>query len=193
MQAADFLMQVFNRNDYTENEFDNIISAFRQVNFKKGEFMLSEGKTAHFYWFIESGFARSFVTDFEGNDITMDFYATTDIVIEWPSFFLRMPTRENIQALTDCVCWQIDFEAFQQLFHSIEKFREAGRTRLVGSYFALKRHRVSMIADDAKKRYLQLLADKPHIFQQTPLKHIATYLGITDTSLSRIRKEAAKD
>src|SRR5690606_31858197 len=121
-----------------------------------------------------------------------DFYSTGDIVIDWPSFFLRAPTRENIQALTDCICWQLDFPTFQSLFHSIEKFREAGRTRLVSSYFSLKKHSVSMIADDAPKRYQQLLQEKPHIFQQVSLKHIASYLGITDTSLSRIRREMSK-
>lgn len=188
-----FLTRAFNEKDYSEAEYRKIISAFRPVSFLKNDFLLTEGKTAHFHWWIESGFARSYVVDVDGNDITTDFYAANDIVIDWPSFFLRTPTRENIQALTDCACWQVDFETFQELFHSIEKFREAGRTRLVKSYFALKTHSISMIADDAKKRYLQLLQEKPHIFQHVSLKHIASYLGITDTSLSRIRKEMVKE
>ena len=77
---------------------------------------------------------------------------------------------------------------FMKLF-SIESFREVGRTRLVTNYFELKNHTVSMITDHAKERYLELLRTKPNIIQNVPLKHIATYLGITDTSLSRIRKE----
>jgi hypothetical protein len=74
---------------------------------------------------------------------------------------------------------------------SIEAFREVGRTRLVNNYFELKNHSVSIIADPAKDRYLNLLKAKPDIVQNVPLKQIATYLGITDTSLSRIRKEIA--
>jgi hypothetical protein len=74
---------------------------------------------------------------------------------------------------------------------SIEPFREVGRTRLVNNYFELKTHTVSVIADPAKDRYLNLLKAKPDIVQNVPLKQIATYLGITDTSLSRIRKEIA--
>lgn len=77
-----------------------------------------------------------------------------------------------------------------KLFH-IEAFREVGRTRLVNSYFDLKSHSVSMITDEAQKRYLDLIANKPNVLQYVPLKHIATYLGVTDTSLSRIRKEIA--
>ena len=72
---------------------------------------------------------------------------------------------------------------------NIEAFREVGRTRLVNNYFELKNHSVSIIADPAKDRYLNLLKSKPTIVQNVPLKQIATYLGVTDTSLSRIRKE----
>ena len=77
---------------------------------------------------------------------------------------------------------------FMKLF-KIEAFREVGRTRLVNNYFELKNHSISVIADQAKDRYLHLIKEKPSIVQNVPLKYIATYLGITDTSLSRIRKE----
>lgn len=193
MTETHFLNNIFKNSDLTKDELDIIIPKFKQVEFIKNDFFLSEGKTANHYWFIQSGFARSYVTDTEGNDITTNFYSVGDIVIDWPSFFLRNPTRENIQALTDCVAWQLGFDTFQELFHSIKAFREQGRTTLVGSYFALKKHSVSMIADQAKERYLRLLKEKPHIIQNVSLKHIATYLGITDTSLSRIRKEVANE
>ncbi|MBK6979187.1 MAG: Crp/Fnr family transcriptional regulator [Cytophagaceae bacterium] len=189
MQDEHFLKTIFSPKDFKENELELILPKFRQVKFSKSEYFLQEGKTENHYWFLESGFARSFVNDTDGNDITTNFFSTSEIVIDWSSFFLRNPTRENIQALSDCVCWQLDFETFQQLFHSIETFREHGRRRLVNSYFALKNHNVSIIADQAKDRYLQLMKEKPHIVQNVSLQHIATYLGITKYSLSRIRKE----
>lgn len=187
-----FLHRVFQENNFSKEELSSIVSQFLQVHFKKHDFLLREGSIENQYWFIETGFARSYVLDWEGNDITTHFFCVGDVVIDWSSFFLRNPTREHIQALADCTCWQIDFEKFQQLFHSIRSFREQGRSTLVGSYFALKNRSVSMIADDAKSRYLQLLQEKPEIIQHASLKHIATYLGITDTSLSRIRKELLK-
>ena len=79
------------------------------------------------------------------------------------------------------------------MFATIGSFRDTGRTRFATSYFQLKKQSVAMITQTAKERYLQLLIDKPQIIQNVSLKHIATYLGITDTSLSRIRKEIAEN
>ncbi|MGO4921246.1 Crp/Fnr family transcriptional regulator [Maribacter spongiicola] len=189
MQTEHFLKNIFSPTTFSESELKTIIPKFKKVSFRKNDFLLKEGKTENHYWFIESGFARSFVNDTKGNDITTDFYGQGEIAIDWSSFFLRNPTRENIQALSDIVCWQLDFETFQQLFHSIEPFREQGRKKLVGSYFALKNQRVSFIADEAKERYLRLVQENPHIIKNVSLQHIATYLGITKYSLSRIRKE----
>lgn len=192
MQNTHFLNNIFTAADFKETELKVIIPEFKQVTFSKNSFLLAEGKTENNYWFLQQGFARAFVTSANGHDTTTSFYSSGDVVIDWPSFFLRNPTRENIQALTDCICWQLDFEKFQQLFHSIETFREHGRRRLVSSYFALKNHSISIIADPAKERYLKLLKEKPHIVQNVSLQHIATYLGITKYSLSRIRKEIAQ-
>jgi CRP-like cAMP-binding protein len=192
MYKHSVLNEIFNLKEFTPDELAIILPKFKQKTFGNGDYLMEEGHTAHHYWFVESGFIRSFAVDTEGNEVSTNFYTVGDIVIDWPSFFMRTPTRECIQALTNCVCWQLDFETFQQLFHSIEAFREAGRSRLVKSYFELKRHSTSLISDQAKDRYKRLLAERPHIIQNVSLKQIASYLGITDTSLSRIRKEVAE-
>lgn len=193
MSGQHFLTSIFKPGNFSAEDLDMILSKFKQVSFSKSDYLLREGKIENIYWLMESGYVRSYVIDTEGNDISTNFYATGNIVIDWTSFFLRDPTRENFQALTDCVCWQLDFDTFQQLFHGIKNFREQGRTNLVSSYFALRKQSISMIADQAKDRYITLLKEKPYVIQQVPLKHIASYLGITDTSLSRIRKEIAEE
>lgn len=184
-----FLSKVFASSGITQEELKSIIPRYKQVSFAKNDYLLKEGQVEKKYWFLETGFLRSYVVDTEGNDITFNLYASGDVVIDYPSIFFFAPTRENIQALTDCVCWEIDVEAFQELFGSVANYREQQKGLLVGSYFALKEHSISLIADEAKDRYLKLLKTKPHIIQNVSLKHIATFLGITDTSLSRIRKE----
>ena len=184
-----FLNRIFASSGITKEELQVIIPKYNKVKFDKNDYLLKEGQVEKKYWFIESGFVRSYIIDTEGNDITFNLYASGDVIIDYPSIFFFAPTRENIQALTDCVCWEIDFNAFQTMFNDILNFREQQRGLLVGSYSALKEHSISMIADQAKDRYLKLLKDKPHIVLNVSLKHIATYLGITDTSLSRIRKE----
>lgn len=190
MDDKHFLKNIFNEQNFTKEDFEKILNQYQRVEFSKNDYLIKEGTTANFYYFIESGYARSYVIDLEGNDVSTKFFSTTDIVIDWHSYFLKTKCRENIQAVSACVAWKITFENFMHLFH-IEAFREVGRTRLVNNYFELKNHSVSVIADPAKDRYLNLLKTKPDIVQNVPLKQIATYLGITDTSLSRIRKEIA--
>jgi CRP-like cAMP-binding protein len=189
MPVAHFLHHVFTSQDFTPVEQEEIISQFRQVNFAKNDYLIKEGNTAHKYWFVEQGFIRAYVIDILGNDISTNFYAVGDLMIDWISFFQHTPAKENIQAMTDAVVWEIDFDKFQKLYHSIKAFNEHGRGTMVQGYFTLKQHSIAMLTDHAKERYVRLLEEKPHIIQNVSLKHIATYLGITDTSLSRIRKE----
>lgn len=186
-----FLNKIFKAENYSTDDYQKIIQSYQEIHVKKGDYFLREGKVANHYWFIQSGLVRSYAIDPSGKDISTNFYAGGDLLIDWPSFFMRQPIRENIQAITDCVCWQLDFNTFQNLFHSIEAFREQGRANLVKSYFTLKNHTISIIADQAKERYLKLIKEKPELSQNVSLKHLASYLGITDTSLSRIRKEIA--
>jgi CRP-like cAMP-binding protein len=188
-----FLIRIFPEPQFTVEEQAVITAEFQSVHFRKNDFLLAEGHTEDNYWFLEHGIARSYAVDTDGNDISTNFFVAGDVVIDWPSFFQRQPTRENIQALTDCTAWQLNYDAFQRLFHGIEAFREAGRARLVASYFELKKNRVAMITDPAKVRYQRLFHERPDIIRHVPLKQIATYLGITDTSLSRIRKELSQD
>ena len=77
------------------------------------------------------------------------------------------------------------------LFHSIYEFREFGRMILVKGFISFKQRTLSLINESAEQRYETLITARPEIFQRAPLKYIASYLGITDSSLSRIRRELA--
>jgi len=127
-----FLKNFFTEKQLSQAELDFVIPKFNRIEFKKNEFLAEAGKIAGDYWFLESGFIRSYAFDTEGNDITTNFYSAGDIVIDWVSFMLRRPSQEYMQATQDCVCWELDFETFQTLFHSIESFREQGRATLKG-------------------------------------------------------------
>ncbi|WP_431293338.1 hypothetical protein [Pedobacter sp. P26] len=78
------------------------------------------------------------------------------------------------------------------LFHSVPEFREFARAMLVKEFVAYKQRTLSMINKSAEERYANLVATNNEVFRHAQLKHIASYLGITDTSLSRIRKEFVK-
>lgn len=175
-----------------EGIVDQIVKNFRLKEFAKGEFFLNEGKVSNEYLFLESGYMRSYLFDTEGNEVTVNFHSPNSVVFEISSFFQRVPSQENIQALTNSKGWVITFEELNTLFHSIPEFREFGRTILVKGFVTLKIRTLSMINKTAEQRYAKLLNSNADIFQNAPLKFIASYLGLTDTSLSRIRKEFSK-
>jgi CRP-like cAMP-binding protein len=169
-----------------------IVNNFREIEIPKYHFLLQAGKVSNDYVFLLEGFMRSYTFDTEGNDITTNFYTPNQVVIEVASFFNRIESQESFQTITDCKGLVISYEQVQVLFHSIPQFREFGRKVLVQGITSLKQRMLSMINQTAEQRYENLLLTKPEILQNAPLKHIATYLGITDTSLSRIRKEFVK-
>ena len=158
----------------------------------KNEFFLKEGKICNEYLFLENGFMRAFAFDTGGKEVTTNFYSNNQVVFEVSSFFNRTISRENIQALNDCKGWTITYEQLNMLFHTLPEFRDFGRHILVKGFASLKVRMLSMITETAEERYEMLIKSNPEIFQFAPLKNIASYLGVTDTSLSRIRKEFAK-
>lgn len=173
---------------FTPSDMQEIISLHTKLIVTKDEYLLKEGKTANAYYLIEKGLVRFYVHDFNGNEITTQFICENEIVNEVSSLFQRIPSVQNIQAVTDAVVWEIDFEDFQHLYHSLESVREWGREWMAAQLFQSQLRAIEIITLSASSRYLQLLKDRPQIVQQAPLKQIASYLGIADTSLSRIRK-----
>ncbi len=158
----------------------------------KNHFILKEGSICNASYYIEEGLMRAYTYDLEGNDVTTAFYSKNTAAGDILSFFKRIHSRENIQALTDCKAWQITYEDMQVSFHTIPEFREFGRLNLINNYGLLKQRMLSTLHETAEQRYANLIDSNPEILKIAPLKNIASYLGITDTSLSRIRKDFVK-
>lgn len=173
----------------SEADLDKIASQHHLVQFKKNEFLLKEGETADEYYILTEGLVRAFVQDYDNNEITTEFFVENDIVIIPSSLFQKVASQENLQAVTDCRLLKIQYDDFQELFHQIEGFREWGRLWFSYQVFTMKQRSLDVVMKTASERYLKLMKEKPQIIQNVPLKQIASYLGITDTSLSRIRRE----
>lgn len=192
MQSKETLVQLFSNSKMTPKEVEIVLSGYERVEFRKGEYILEEDKIAKEYYVIESGFLRSFVIDYEGKDITTAFHNSSELLIDVVSFFLQKPSEEYIQALTDVVLWKTNLSVFYQHFNSIENYSDWGRNWMVSNLFHNKQRSLSLVKDAAKDRYLHLLQNRPEIFEYATLQQIASYLGITNTSLSRIRRELTK-
>jgi CRP-like cAMP-binding protein len=184
-----FIKDTFPISDYAAKL---IAENFEHTVLPKNTLTLKEGKINSDYIFLEKGFMRSYVFDTEGNEVTTNIFNPKQMVFEVGSYFQRKPSTENIEAITECNIWIGKYDSFQNLFHSLPEFREFGRAILVKGFISFKERTISMINEKAEQRYEKLLKESPEIFQYVPLKYIASYLGITDTSLSRLRKSLIK-
>jgi CRP-like cAMP-binding protein len=169
-----------------------IAEVFHPVTYAKDAFLLREGQVSDTYLFLARGWMRGYANTPEGNEVTTSIFSEGQVVFEVSSFFNRVPSQENIQALEECDAWAVSFAELNGLFHGRAEFREFGRSILVRGLAAMKARMLSMITQTAEQRYDALMRHHPAIFQHVPLKHIASYLGVTDTSLSRIRRDFAK-
>jgi CRP-like cAMP-binding protein len=172
----------------TAGQAQAIAAEFQPLHLRKHEFLLQAGTVSDDYLFLKAGLLRAFAYDPAGHDVTTGFYSPGEVVFEVASFFQRTPSLEYVQALTDCAGWRISFAQLNELFHARPEFREFGRAVLVRGFAALKTRMLATITEPAAVRYAHLLRVSPALAQHAPLKHIASYLGVTDTSLSRIRK-----
>lgn len=167
-----------------------IAEHFTPVFLEKGDFFLHEGRISQQYLYLESGYLRGYAVDPEGNEVTTNLFSPDSLVFEPASFFQRVPSGENIQALTAARGAAITFEELNNLFHGTPEFREFGRAILVKTLVSLQERTLRLISETAEQRYARLFHERRDLLQQVPLKHIASYLGITDSSLSRIRRES---
>lgn len=189
---SDIFQLVYQHPLFSAEDIKVIAKAHQKIEIAKGSALLKEGEIANEYFLLEKGIVRAFVHDYNNNEITTEFFVENEIVIVPASLFQRNSSQENVQAVTDCVLWKISFNDFQHLFHSVPGFSEWGRLWFTTQVFSLKQKSLDMVTQTATNRYLKLLKEKPQIIQNAPLKQIASFLGITDTSLSRIRKDLLK-
>jgi CRP-like cAMP-binding protein len=181
-----FIQSVFPVSDA---KAEQLAGNYQAKEITKNDFILKAGSICRASYFIESGLVRAYTYDLEGNDVTTEFYGANTFATELFSFFKQIPSKEYMQAATDCKTWRLTYEDMQASFHGIPEFRDFGRLTLINSYGALKQRMLSALQETAEQRYADLVNSNPEILQIVPLKNIASYLGITDTSLSRIRKE----
>jgi CRP-like cAMP-binding protein len=185
----DFFRTIYNHPLLKKEDYEEIRKAHTRIEFSQGCLILESGKIAREFYIIEKGLFRSFLYDYNGNEITIEFYCPREILIESFSLFQRIPSKENFQCIADGVAWKIEYDTFQKLLHTVEGLREWGRTWVTNQLFISKQRSINILTISATDRYLNLIKERPQIVEQSPLKYIASYLGITDTSLSRIRKE----
>ncbi|MEM6326024.1 MAG: Crp/Fnr family transcriptional regulator [Bacteroidota bacterium] len=154
-----------------------------------GEHLLRPGQTCRSLWFIDGGFAR-FYAETDGADVTRHFAPPGTLFTVVASLYSGMPSREGLQVLTPARVWIISREANERLSAASpawNAFRQ-GYVREVYAYLdrALDHARQMTAAE----RYAAFVREQPEVLLHIPLRHVASYLGMTPQSLSRVRAAA---
>lgn len=185
-----YLQSVYPLSDETFLEWmDN----YEYFWFPKQTVLGYENRLIHKCYFLESGYVRSFVYDRDGMDITIHIFSAPCFVTDFSALFGKFPSRHNYETITDCEGWSMSLENIEEWYHTFPEYRKLGTMLVLNQSYLQDERMLGMIKDNAETRYLKLLSDQPNIFQHIPLKIIASYLGITDTSLSRIRRELTQN
>ncbi|CCH01532.1 putative transcriptional regulator, Crp/Fnr family [Fibrella aestuarina BUZ 2] len=163
-----------------------ILDRLRRETYLRRQWVLQPGQQADRIYFIEQGVVRGYYLK-EGREVTSWFMREGDFIISIVSFYTRQPAQEYIELLTDGTLWSITYEQLQQLYRDYPAFNLVGRL-LTEKYYVLSEQRsLNLRMQTASERYQQLLIDFPMIFSRVPLKHIASHLGISAETLSRLR------
>lgn len=152
----------------------------------KNDVLQNIGHTCKTLYFVESGLLRIFYLK-DGNDITESFETENSFVARAESLFSNSPSQKGIQALEKTELISINTQKLFDLFEENPEIERLFRKIIELSYVKTIQRIESLQFHTAEERYLNLLNEFPEIIQRVQLKHIASYLGITQVSLSRIR------
>lgn len=166
-----------------------LVQTVKEIKYPKNQFIQPIGSSCRNVYFVKTGSARIFYYK-DGNDITEHFAFENDIIVRAESLFTGLPTSKGIQAIENVTLYAIDAHLLFNLYDSHHDLERLFRIIFEREYVNTIKRLESIQFKSAKERYLELLGST-NLVQTIPLKYIASYLGITQVSLSRIRAEIA--
>lgn len=172
---------------FSETEIDDFLERGKVLHLQKGDFLLREGVICREVGFIQSGFVRSFYYNSIAEEVTYCFGFPDSFIADYASFVTQAPAKESIQAMSD-VTMQVfsykdikEFEEHNNWLRFFKLLAEQEFIRIENRFF-------SQMKETAEYRYKKLVAENPEFLQQIPLNYLASYLGISQRHLTRIRK-----
>jgi CRP-like cAMP-binding protein len=185
------IIHYLDKIDSFVKQFDaETISALQSIStrklFKKGEYLLRQNEYCRHSYFVEEGILRKYYLH-DGKEITTELFFQNDVAVSLNSYVFQQPSYESIQALIDTTVSITAYNSFQHAKVKYPKLMELDL--LMTEYYALwlEQRLFEFHTQNATQRYTQLMAKHPHIIQHVPLTYIASYIGISLETLSRIR------
>lgn len=164
----------------------SVKSAFTRKKLAKGEVLLSEGAHCNYLYFLESGTIRCFYLN-DSAEVTTWFYKEDSFISSWNSFYMRQPSYESIEAIEDCVIYAVHIDAFESLLaghRSMERFARILAQEQVALIDSFSKGYLFLTA---LEKYKLVLSYFPDIEQRVKLGQLASFLGISQETLSRVR------
>ena len=168
------------------NLVPEVIPYYQTERLVKGEMMTSEGALCHKMYLIEEGYVR-FYSYSEKKEVTHWIFGKGQLVTDVNSFFFRTASKWNIQALTETRVFSLNYETHQELRTKLAPFDQYEKHFIIKLLGALENRVYTLLSMSAQERYHYLLEADPNLFTVLPLQFLASMLGMTPETLSRIR------
>ena len=159
---------------------------WKKFQIKKGKHIIKIGETENYFYFVHSGVLRGYTVK-DGNEISVGFTYNGDFSGAFDSFIGRMPSWFGLQALSTCDMLRITHSDLMKLFDQSHHIERWGRIFISEMLIRMARRQVEVRSFSAEERLQRLEENSPGIFQLVPLKHLASYIGMTPETLSRLR------
>lgn len=175
--------------DARTEDLSAIASAFTYKTVNKGDYLLKEQRPCTQLSFIQTGMVRVFAIRSD-KEVTQWICTSGYFLTDLASFMFNTPARWNMQALTDCDIYTINKNDYDKLGNNIPEWHKLEKLFIAKCFIILEERVNSHLFMTAEERYNQLLAINPELFNQVPLQYLASMLGMTAETLSRLRKKA---
>lgn len=176
-----------NRISVTDAELETILSYFIPVRLKKNEMLLSNGQNSQRTFFVVNGCLRIFFINEQGQDSTRYFAFENQFATALTSFITSEPSEEFIEAVEDSEVYYITHKNFYHLLDIIPQWEKFYRIYLETAYVNNTKRLMSFLVQDALEKYRQLLDENPVVVRRLSNKLVASYLNISQETLSRLK------
>ena len=170
----------------TEQAIKSLEDCITKIEVNKNDFLITEGKKCTHLYFLEHGALRGYY-NLDGKEVTHWFAFENDFVTSFHGFITNEPCVENIQLLEHGIVWAIEKNKLEALYDQHPDLERLVRIVYEKYYIRLEERYVNAQFKTATQLYDDLMKHMPHILQRVPLGHIASYLGLSQETLSRIR------
>jgi CRP-like cAMP-binding protein len=176
---------------FSISELEIIMPYFEQKKFKKKSILLNIGKVSNEVFYLINGCIRLYCEK-DGEELSTYFFTENMFAGSYDSFLSRKLSKVAIETLEDCEVLVLSHESLESLYQVFPKMNEFIRKAIEQRFVLLHDLFISYLLNSPEERYLMLIKDRPELLQRIPQHQIASFLGITPVSLSRIRNRVLK-